>query len=297
MGIDNSTAAVIVTYNRAAKLGRTLDSVLGQTVRPDAIYVIDNASTDDTPRVIAERATEGLHHIRLPENIGGAGGFHEGVKRAYADGHAFMWLMDDDSYPEPEALGTLIAAIRGFETRFGHRPSFACSFVKWVDGTLCEMNTPFPVWDWPRFYSAETPWFLVSSCSFVSALVPRWAVTAHGYPIRDYFIWYDDAEFTQRISRSYPGIFVPESVVIHDIPENKGVNYSLVNEANLWKFRYGARNEASFRWREQGLYGVLVFLRGVMRQMKAGGVPWRLRRQVLAALLRGITFRPAIEKP
>ena len=45
--------AVVVAWNRAELLGRCLDGLDGQTRRPDAVVVIDNASTDDSPRVAA----------------------------------------------------------------------------------------------------------------------------------------------------------------------------------------------------------------------------------------------------
>ena len=42
--------------------------------------------------------------IRSAENLGGAGGFHRGVKAAYDAGHDRIWLMDDDVVPAPECL-------------------------------------------------------------------------------------------------------------------------------------------------------------------------------------------------
>ncbi len=291
-----STAAVIVTFNRSAKLVRVIAALQAQTVRPDFILVIDNASTDDTAEVVGRMTDPAIRHIRLPENIGGAGGFHEGMRLAYEQGANYLWISDDDAYPEPDALEKLLDAITGFEARYLWRPSFACSNVKWIDGSHCEMNTPGPVWDWPRFYTPETPWTLVRSCSFVSVLIPRWAVTEHGLPIKDYFIWYDDAEYTQRIAKSYPGIFVPDSLVVHDTPDNAGVNYGLITDKNIWKFRYGARNETSFRRREQGWPGVAQFVWQVYRQMKGGQVAKPLQRQVWKAIWTGLSFRPAIAK-
>lgn len=289
-------AAVIVTYNRSAKLMQVLDALDRQTLKPDLVFVVDNASTDDTQALVQARAAEMpcLRYVRLPENVGGAGGFHEGMKVAYASGANYLWISDDDAYPQPDAVERLLDAIRRFEEQHVWRPSFACSRVEWIDGTLCEMNTPRPVWDWPRFVQPGQAWALVDSCSFVSVLIPRWAIEAHGLPIADYFIWFDDAEYTRRLSKSYPGIFVPESRVTHDTPENKGVNFSLVTPKSLWKFRYGARNEASFRAREQGIMGVLSFFWGVRLQMKAGGVPFSIRRQIYRAILQGWRFRPAI---
>lgn len=36
----------------------------------------------------------------LPENIGGSGGFYEGIRIAYDMGYEFIWLMDDDGRPK-----------------------------------------------------------------------------------------------------------------------------------------------------------------------------------------------------
>lgn len=298
MTLLNKTCAVVVTFNRSDKLMKVLDALEAQTQPLDSILVVDNASTDDTEARLTKRATKmpNLRLLRLPKNIGGAGGFNEGMKAAYALGANYLWISDDDAYPEPDALEKLRAALVTFEAQTGWRPSFACSRVEWTDNSLCEMNTPVPVWDWPRFITPRRAWALVNSCSFVSCLVPRWAVEAHGLPIKDYFIWFDDAEYTRRIAKSYPGIFVPESRVIHDTPDNKGVNYSFVSEKNIWKFRYGARNEASYHKRERGLVGFVGFSLRVIRELRAGNVPNYLRLQIFRALLKGWTFTPPIEK-
>ncbi|MBU3032248.1 glycosyltransferase family 2 protein [Paracoccus marinaquae] len=290
------TSAVIVTFNRAAKLMKVLDALQCQTRRPEIILVVDNASTDETRELVVARAKEDLsiRYLRLPKNVGGAGGFHAGLKAAYDLGADYFWISDDDAYPEPDAIEKLLQAITSFQADHEWRPSFACSRVEWVDGSLCEMNTPRTVWDWPRFVRPGKAWALVDSASFVSILVPRWAVAAHGLPIADYFIWFDDAEYTRRLSRSYPGIFVPESRVIHDTPDNRGVNFGLVDEKSLWKFRYGARNEASWRRREGGLVNVISYAYGAHRQMKGGNVPGKLRREIYRAILRGMAFHPKI---
>ena len=298
MSALNQTAAVIVTFNRSAKLMKVLDALAQQTMRPDVILVVDNASTDDTATLVEARAKQDgtIRHLRLPKNVGGAGGFHAGMKAAYQMGAHYLWVSDDDAYPQPDAIEKLHDALVGFEASTGWRPSFACSRVEWIDGSLCEMNCPRPVWDWARFVRPQTAWALVDSCSFVSAMIPRWAVREHGLPIADYFIWFDDAEYTRRIARSYPGIFVPESVVIHDTPDNRGVNFGLVDEKSLWKFKYGARNETSFRRREAGLISVLAYTYGVRQQMKGAEVPSTLRRQIYGAIMKGLKFRPAIER-
>lgn len=295
MTTPQKVAAVIVTFNRAEKLAKVLDSLDRQTRRPDRIYVVDNASTDETRDLMARRVRDDIVHLRLAENIGGAGGFNTGMKAAYADGFDLMWISDDDAYPHEDALEKLIDGLAEFEELTGHWPSYACSAVRFTDGSWCEMNTPATVWDWPRYYTRETPYFLVQSCSFVSVLVPRWAVKEHGFPIKDYFIWFDDAEYTRRLAKSYPGIFVPDSLVTHDAGVNQGVNFGLITDKSIWKYRYGARNETSFRRREQGLPGVLAFLYMVRQQMRDARLPRHLRRDIYKAIWQGYWFKPEIE--
>ncbi|SIS97283.1 glycosyltransferase family 2 protein [Paracoccus saliphilus] len=297
MTVLTNTTAVIVTYNRSAKLMKVLDALERQSLSLDTILIVDNASTDDTQDRVEAYAKDMpvIRYLRLPENVGGAGGFHEGIKAAYMQGAHYIWVSDDDAYPEPDALQKLQEAIIEFEDSYQWRPSFACSRVEWTDGSLCEMNTPHPVWDWARFVRPGKAWALVDSCSFVSVLIPRWAVKEHGLPIADYFIWFDDAEYTRRLSRSYPGIFCPESRVTHDTPDNRGVNFGLVNDKSLWKFKYGARNETSFRRREQGFPGVVAYIYSVHQQMKKGRIPWKLRWKIFRSILRGMAFRPKIQ--
>ena len=204
-----SLAAVVVTFNRADKLRNVLNALLEQTRKPDRVYVIDNASTDETPDVIGSFDPQIFQHVRLAENVGGAGGFNAGLRRAYEDGHDYFWISDDDAYPAPDAIEILEREVENFDSRTEYRAPFACSRVDWTDGTICNMNNPETVWDWARWYEKDSVIFLVNSCSFVSVLVSRWAVEKHGLPIKDYFIWQDDVEYTLRLSRSYPGLFLP----------------------------------------------------------------------------------------
>ena len=110
-GRADTVAVVVVTYNRADLLGRMLDGLAAQSRRPDAVYIVDNASTDHTREVLGR-----WHGGDLPlevthndDNLGGAGGFHLGLRRAYADGFDRIWLMDDDVVPAPDCLAVLMA--------------------------------------------------------------------------------------------------------------------------------------------------------------------------------------------
>ena len=92
-------STVVVTYNRYEMLAKSLRALLAQTRVPDEILVIDNASTDETPALFASDAEFDdplIHYIRLAKNLGGAGGFKEGMRRAAEAGNDWCWIMDDD---------------------------------------------------------------------------------------------------------------------------------------------------------------------------------------------------------
>jgi rhamnopyranosyl-N-acetylglucosaminyl-diphospho-decaprenol beta-1,3/1,4-galactofuranosyltransferase len=94
-----SVAAVVVTFNRKELLCECLDALLAQTYPVSRIVLIDNASSDGTAELLAEKGyleNEIFDYLRLPVNSGGAGGFHEGVKRAFEAGFDWLWLMDDE---------------------------------------------------------------------------------------------------------------------------------------------------------------------------------------------------------
>jgi GT2 family glycosyltransferase len=106
-----TVAAVVVTFNRKVLLLQCLDSLLKQSRSVDKILIVDNASTDGTAELLREKGylkNSVIDYIQLPENTGGAGGFHEGMKRAYEAGYDWLWLMDDDGYPAATALEEIL---------------------------------------------------------------------------------------------------------------------------------------------------------------------------------------------
>jgi len=287
-------AAVVVTYNRLDKLKKGIASIRASSVRPRTIVLVDNASTDGTGDYLRSIAgDEDVHVLSLPENVGGAGGFAAGLRRAYDLGADFFWIMDDDCYPEPDALERLLDEHRAVEEHVKDRVPFACSVVKFVDGQLCEMNEAVTTWDWPRYLVQGLNSVKVRECTFVSVLLPRWTVEEHGLPLAEYFIWYDDKEYTKRLSgRTRPGIQVLDSYVVHDMGDNKGVNYGQITAQNVWKFKYGARNQSSYRWHYEGKLSWITYAKNVVGKMRQGGVSRSLQVQMVRQLLAGIRFNP-----
>lgn len=97
----------IPTYNRSGYLRQALQSALAQTYPNLEIIVSDNASTDDTPQVIAEYTDPRIRFIRQPENLGMAGNWNACLRAA--TGEYFLLLSDDDLLV-PTGIEALVSA-------------------------------------------------------------------------------------------------------------------------------------------------------------------------------------------
>lgn len=206
--------AVVVTYNRRELLHESLAAIAAQVRRPDAVVVVDNASTDGTAETIASDHP-GVDLVRLRANTGGAGGFAAGLRRALDDGADAVWLMDDDTVPDPGALDELLAARQQYP---GAAPAVVASRVVWTDGRDHPMNTPRrkPFVRRTELARADSIGCVpIRSASFVSVLIDAAHARRLGGPVADYFLWNDDFEYTTRLLRHTPGLLCRTSTVVH----------------------------------------------------------------------------------
>lgn len=98
---------VIVTHNRCSLLARCIDHLLTQNRQPEAILVVNNASTDGTVEMLQRRNIPFV----TQENVGSAGGWYRGIQHALEHGFDAVWLMDDDGFPDSGALEALTGAL------------------------------------------------------------------------------------------------------------------------------------------------------------------------------------------
>ena len=207
-------AALVVTHNRKALLRECLAAVQGQTRPADHILVVDNASTDGTPDLVRAEFGE-LELVELATNEGGAGGFHEGMKAGLERDFDWLWVMDDDTIPQPDALERLLERLDDLDGL--PEPSILASKIVWTDGRVHPMNAPGPAMlDIDLFVQAVgRGMILLRSSTFPSMLVRTDAIRRHRLPYKHFFLWSDDIDFTARILRDEVGYMVPASVAVH----------------------------------------------------------------------------------
>jgi rhamnopyranosyl-N-acetylglucosaminyl-diphospho-decaprenol beta-1,3/1,4-galactofuranosyltransferase len=238
--IHDHVVAVVVTYNRRELLVEALTALRTQIRPADAVIVVDNASTDGTASMVRGRFPE-VVPIELSRNTGGAGGFAMGVTHALERGADLIWLMDDDTVPEPSALAALLnARNRSVET-----PALVASRVVWTDGRDHPMNSPRMGTIGPGLPADCAP---IRSASFVSVLIDATVVRERGLPIADYFLWNDDFEFTTRLLRGRLGLLCHSSVVVH-----KTATFGSTDTDPGPRFFYEVRNKVWLFTRSSGL--------------------------------------------
>jgi len=189
--MSGSIAVVVVTYNRLSLLKKCIDGVRNQTLKPDAVIVINNGSTDGTDDWLG---AQGDLTVITQSNVGGAGGFHRGIKEAFERKFDWIWVMDDDGCPALNCLEELMAAtVKQPEVNVWgcivldqddhSKLAFECSKILTKQG---EIN-----WD-DEFIDNWAPFFN-------GILFSRATVKKVGLPNPSLFIWGDEIDYYEGI--------------------------------------------------------------------------------------------------
>lgn len=250
--MGQSIIAVIVTYNRLSYLKKTVQKSLEFGF--DEILIVNNASTDGTKEFLEELKEKQITCLHLDKNIGGAGGFFEGLaytREKYSSGWAC--LFDDDSFPEV-SKEIVLQEINQIEAK-----NIGCiaASVLLPDGNISEMNRPGtnPFKSSRALYRAiknGRAGFHVSNndylgnskeidtASFVGCFVKIESLCKSGIlPRKDFFIYGDDVLFTYQLTQAgYKNYFSPKIKFVHDC-------YSYDHNSvfdSLWKVYFIYRN-------------------------------------------------------
>lgn len=252
-------AAVFATMNRAPTAVSCVRALAAQTRPPELVVIADNASGDDTVAVL-----EGMHDLPfelivrgMPENRGNAGGVEEAMESAYFHGADAVWILDDDSWPRPEALAALLEepwdprVVRHSLQIDPKSGIFTWPLqVRMADGDfkLVERTEDLPEGDFAR-----------SRIIWTGALVPREVRDVVGRVNAGLFIRGEDEEYPWRIEQAgFPQEAVRRSILDHPGPDDlvlwTFLGKRLFFERGLsdWKLYYKVRNMVWLKLRQSG---------------------------------------------
>ena len=213
----NRVCIVIVTRNRRPFLEEAVRAALAE---PEAdLLVVDNDSSDGTREWLAGQP--GLEVLETGANLGGAGGFAAGMRRAYERGYEWMWIMDDDVRPLPGAVAKLLA--------YGAvAPSVQPTKLD-ARGRVFEFEGRIH----PRSFRrsrlthaavfADRAWVDCNTANFEGMFLHRRVVEAVGYPRADFFIAWDDAYYGWKVSGKLKNIYVRDACIQKQFAKEKAV--------------------------------------------------------------------------
>ena len=283
--------AVVVTYNRADFLRNLLDSFARLDTAPARILVVDNASSDHTPDVVAQATAAGLpiQYERLDRNVGGAGGFSRGVELALESGAEWLWLMDDDVEVLPGAVEALEKFTPEYSCMIGRRYDANGKPFFWQHHFVEALGIFLPV---SRDVFRHSDVFRTNVGNFEGMLINASVARSIGLPDPRFFITWDDLIYGWLAAQETPVVYV-NAFVIKKVRAQRQVDLGLrhLNDSSDLSRRYVMRNRGhvAHYLRARGKFNpagfavgtALTFLKELVRlvlverTLKGAGALWR----------------------
>lgn len=227
---------VLVTYNRLELLKECIAAIKKQSIPFSKVFIINNNSTDGTKEFLQGFNDDLFAIFHMDKNIGGAGGFCEGLRHFTPD-YDWCLLIDDDAILNNNYLKEINQFIE--DERFNTIEAFSGT-VKVKDNIdithrrrMTNRITLKAVPVEKKEYSKD--YFEYDLSSFCGLIIKQSLKEKIGLPEKDFFIWYDDTEYSLRIIKYSKIINVNSAILNHKT--------DLVHDTDFsWKIYYGYRN-------------------------------------------------------
>jgi len=222
---SNIISIITVSWNTASLLENCLASIMANPPSsPFEIWVVDNASSDDSPRMVHEKFPQ-VHLVRNHENVGFARANNQAIQLCRGE---YVLLLNPDTLVAPGALQALIDFL-------DQHPEAGAAGARLIrpDGSLQISSHPRPTLSrelWRLFHlDALAPYAMYS--------LTRWETKQHqevdilagacllvrsevleqvGSLDEDYFIYAEEIDLCHRIQRAGWRLYwVPHAEVIH----------------------------------------------------------------------------------
>jgi len=213
--------AHVHTFNDADVIEQVLEALRCQTRSPDAILIVDNASTDGTlDRTFPENVTI----IRNSENLGPSGAVRIGFTHALGHGFDWVWIFDADSVPEPDALESLLAFFEGLPPAKREQLCFLAGWPLTETGDIKQQPISLER-ALELIPLASVRDFTQCDCTLWSGSLYRMAAVARiGLPSPDYVIDMCEIEYGYRARQNgFTSYIVHNGMIRHDVGRNPGV--------------------------------------------------------------------------
>jgi glycosyltransferase involved in cell wall biosynthesis len=237
-------SVIIPTHNRAEFLATAIRSVLKQTFEDFELIVVDDASSDTTPQIVASFRDPRVHYIRHDQNRGGAAARNTGIVNSNAEYVAFL---DDDDEWYPEKL------TRQMQIMLASQPEVGAVYTGYrvVDratGKVCARMIPTRRGDLYRELLKANPIGGTSSVLLKKTCLEKVGLFDENLPS------FQDRDLWIRFSREFHFNYVQQPLLDYFIhPKKIWTNlHALTQGLEIMLDKYGS--SAAFRKRCSGYY-------------------------------------------
>ena len=217
---------IVVTWNSARYIEACLESVAGQSHPNTETVVVDNASSDETARIVREKFP-GVELICNEGNAGFAEANNIGMRRARG---RYVALLNPDALASPRWTETLLEELEG-------DASLAAASGKIFylgeggpdrESVFCTWPKVAPFSSKPLNFHGDEPRALVDYLSGAAMLVRREAIDRVGEMDPGYFLYFDETDWCARMIRAgYGLLYVPEAEAWHKVSPSVGADQKL----------------------------------------------------------------------
>lgn len=211
MGNQEKLAVVICNYNKGTSTIDCIRSVLssrhfvnGDTLK---IYVIDNASDDDSAAVITKEYGDKISFTHSNTDLGSCGGLNLGIKQALSEGFRYICCLGEQVTAESNALKTMLdfmvstpsVGLLGGKIYHRHMPHYIQHFGMSVDfkhfkASMLYSDTPDSE-NIPNIVYCDA----INGCCM---MVRAEAIEKAGLIPTENFLYWDDTEWGYRIKQA-----------------------------------------------------------------------------------------------
>jgi GT2 family glycosyltransferase len=248
---DTRYTAIVVTHDHAPTLPACLDAIAALDPAPAAVVVVDNASSDGSADVVADRGDRGPRLIRESGNTGFAAAVNRGLRETSSP---WVLLLNPDCAPQADFVAQLLDAAadrpesdeigsvtgrlrRAADSSLAPNGALdAAGMVVTASGRHFDRGAGEP--DDGRYGSPA--W--VFGGTGAATLFRRSALDDVAYPdgqvlAESFFAYREDAELAWRLQwRGWRCLYVPDAVAIHGRgfrPERGRRGHKLVNRLSV----------------------------------------------------------------
>jgi len=223
MTTQPNVTCIVLNWNGWRDTVECLKALKECRYRNLTIIVVDNGSTNDSVARIRAAHPDGLV-LESGKNLGFAGGNNIGIRYAMAQGAEYVWLLNNDTEPAPDALSALVAKAL-IDRRIGAVASI-CYYADKPSTVQAWAGTRVNLWIGYARNSTEPhgdDWF--HSLYGASMLIARPALQDAGLLDEGFFHYWEETEFCLRLrKKGWRLAAAPDSHVLHKVAASTGGN-------------------------------------------------------------------------